>query len=189
MYTYIIGGASYIRWGRTDCPSNLGTVEIYSGIMAGALFNQAGGGSSFLCLPETPQYFDVSEGVDEFRGYVYHTEYHSFMNPPALGSLFEHNAPCALCFTPERLSKIMIPGSTSCPTSWTLEYEGYLMTERSHPDHHRNSYECVDRNAVLIPGTETNNDGALLHFTETRCGTQCPNYTDGYELACVVCTI
>ena len=82
----------------------------------------------------------------------------------------------------------MLPAKTSCPTSWTEEYEGYLMTEdREHS--HSSSYECVDKGQESIPGDYSNTNGALFHHIEATCnGLQCPPYDTQKELPCVVCT-
>ncbi len=71
--------------------------------------------------------------------------------------------------------------------SWTREYYGYLMTERHI--NNRNSFECVDVDAESVPGSAADSNGALFYFTEATCnGIDCPPYTLGHELACVVCT-
>ena len=82
----------------------------------------------------------------------------------------------------------MVPGKISCPSSWTREYYGYIMSE--HPLHHRSTFECVDVDAESIPGSTANTNGALFYFTEMRdCnGISCPPYTNGDELTCAVCT-
>ena len=81
----------------------------------------------------------------------------------------------------------MIPAKTTCPTSWTREYYGYLMSE--YHGHHRTMFECVDRYAESVPGSAANTDGALFYFVESTCtGIACPPYVDGRELACTVCT-
>ena len=67
----------------------------------------------------------------------------------------------------------MIPARISCPASWTLEYNGYLMSE--HKLHHRNSVECVDKDAEAITGLQADIDAALFYFMEAVCsGLSCP---------------
>ncbi|CAH3130106.1 unnamed protein product [Porites lobata] len=43
--------------------------------------------------------------------------------------LHDHDAPCAVCFVESRGSMLMIPARNDCPSEWTEEYHGYLMTE------------------------------------------------------------
>ena len=83
----------------------------------------------------------------------------------------------------------MIPTKTTCPTSWTTEYTGYLMTERH--TYHRSMYECVDQSQESVPGSFANTDGALFYHVEVDCGhgLQCPPYVEEKELMCVVCTM
>ena len=73
----------------------------------------------------------------------------------------------------------MIPGTYICPSNWTHEYYGYLMTERSnHPSHKgRTTFECVDVAPELAIGGHANHPnwshllvitmppGSLTHIT------------------------
>ncbi|XP_011408471.1 PREDICTED: uncharacterized protein LOC100636306 [Amphimedon queenslandica] len=99
-----------------------------------------------------------------------------------------HNAPCAVCYTSTKSVKLMIPARTSCPSSWTMEYKGYLMAE--HYNHRNNKvYECVDENPESIDGSEASTDGALFYFTMSTCnGLPCPPYVNNRAITCVVCT-
>ena len=182
---------NYIRWGRTDCPDVAQTELVYSGRAAGSFWNQRGSASNYLCLPDSPQFLDVVPGLQEFRGRIFGAEYQtneggSPLNS-ALAGLFQDNVPCAVCST-ARGEKLMIPAQTSCAPSWTEEYKGYLMSE--FHDSFRTLYVCVDANPEAIPGTATNTNGALFYHVEVRdcSGLSCPPYTEGHELACVVCT-
>ena len=82
----------------------------------------------------------------------------------------------------------MIPAKTTCPTSWTREYYGYLMAE--YYVHKRNAvYECIDNNPESIPGSGANTNGALFQFVQGTCnGLPCPPYDNVRAITCVVCT-
>ena len=178
------GGATYIRWGRDDCPSTAQLV--YNGMAGGSFWDESGGGNNYLCLPYNPQYLSYTSGVSTYRAYVYGAEYQVY-DTPAFAGKHNHNVPCAVCHTPTRGAKIMIPARTSCPSSWTREYYGYLMAERhTHP--HSLPFECVDVGAESLSSTVADTDGALFYFTESRCVGICPPYVDGRELTCAVCT-
>ena len=92
-----------------------------------------------------------------------------------------------MCLGTTRETVLMIPAKTSCPTSWTKEYDGYLMAEWKNG--YRTMFVCVDREQESIPGSAANTDGALFHNTEAVCNTlPCPPYNSEQELNCVVCT-
>ncbi|KAJ8034065.1 hypothetical protein HOLleu_24487 [Holothuria leucospilota] len=105
------------------------------------------------------------------------------------------DVPCAVCKAPSRFGQLMIPGKNSCPSAeWTLEYSGYLMSERNHPAHLRAMYICVDREMQSVGGSHgPSTSRGVIRFVESRCswgggGLPCGPYVDGYELTCAVCT-
>ena len=117
--------------------------------------------------------------------YLYGAEYETRDGP--LSVFNNQNAPCAVCYVSTRGTVLMIPGKTTCPSSWTQEYNGYLMTER-YKNHH-SMFECVDQNPDTVRGGTGSIDGALFYFVEATChGIACPPYTAGRKLACAVCT-
>ena len=50
------GGATYIRWGKSSCPSVQGTEMVYTGIAAATFYTQSGGGANYLCMPKVPEF-------------------------------------------------------------------------------------------------------------------------------------
>ena len=161
-----------------------------TGVMAGSWFDHAGGGSNYLCLPLNPIYEKVAGG-SQGSTYIYGTEYELFPSQKNIfqnWNLHNHEAPCAVCHTESRGSHMMIPARNVCPSGWTIEYKGYLMS--AHHNHKgRTQFICVDGNAEATHGSHTDKNGALLYFVEGQCGSlPCPPYVQGYELACVVCT-
>ena len=183
------GGAVYTRWGRTVCPDTNGTQLVYEGLAAGTHYSQSGGGANYLCITADPEYLtDVVpkySANDLALSYLYGSEYQL----PGFDSLYGQNVPCAVCHTSQRSAKLMIPGKTTCPQSWTEEYEGYLMAERdSHK--HNNVYECVDKDQEVVPGESRNINGALFHMVGAKCnvGLPCPKFIASRPITCVVCT-
>ena len=184
------GGVVYTRWGRTICPNTSGTQLLYAGRAAGSSYTEKGGGANYLCLPEQPQYSTYTAGTQVGRAYLYGTEYETggiYANSP-LQPLHDRNVPCAVCYTSARETVVMIPARLTCPSSWTREYYGYLMTEKY--DYHRSVFECMDRSPESLPGNRGNTDGALFFHVELKCnyGIPCPPYDTQKELTCVVCT-
>ena len=152
-----------------------------------------GDGTNYLCLPESPDYLNYTAGVQgasPVHGVEYETGYSAYIVGP-LASVHDHNAPCSVCSTTARVMVLMLPAKTQCPPSWTLEYNGYLMTEGhiNGYSHHRTTFECVDKDPECIPDSAGNVNGALFYHTEASCtGLPCPPYDPQKELTCAVCT-
>ena len=185
------GGVLYTRWGKSSCPSTPGTELVYAGRAAGTIHNE-GGGANYLCMPADPQYdssLSYQEGMQgPNRPRVHGAEYEH----PMQGTN-NHDVPCAVCFVSSRESVLMIPAKPSCPSSWTREYYGYLMTGykgNSATDQGHVMFECVDKDQESVDGSFRNDNGALFYHTEVSCGTglPCPPYNEHQELNCVVCT-
>ena len=179
------GGTMYIRWGRTTCPSVSGTGLVYDGIAAGTHYSHKGGGSNRLCLPKVPKYSSYYPGVQGL-GPLHGSEYQLQGGSP-LPNVHQHNVPCAVCYVSTRSVVYVVPAKDNCPSGWTLEYKGYLMTEDR--THHRNTFECVDKDPESIPGSAADTNGALFFHVEATCnGLPCPPYDAQKELTCAVCT-
>lgn len=177
-------GLTYIRWGHDACPGIYGTQLLFSGIMGGNYYSVRGGGSNFQCMPKKPEYvLKYRNGVQGY-GYMFGVDYQHSM----VGKSY-HNVPCAVCYASTRNAIFMNPGAASCPSGWTREYYGYLMTERYHNHHQRATFECVDMEQKSVPGSKGCRGGAFLNYVEAHCsGTPCPPYDPQKELNCVVCT-
>ena len=181
----VSGGATYTRWGRTSCPNTAGTSLVYSGRAGKSFYTQSGGGGNYQCLPNNPQYGAYAPGVQNLAP-IYGVELELNTGSP-LPALHEHNVPCAVCHVSTRAAVLMIPAWRNCPSQWTLEYTGYLMTE--HHTHSKATYECVDKDAESVPGSHANTNGGLFYHVEASCnGLPCPPYDAQKELTCAVCT-
>ncbi|CAI8027491.1 Short-chain collagen C4 (Fragment) [Geodia barretti] len=130
-----MGGAVYVRWGRTVCPSGQGTELVYSGRAGGSRYDHQGGGANHLCMPDDPEHLQFTSGVQGYS-YMYGVEYLPSSQP--LQTVQSHNVPCAVCHVTTRATLLMIPAKVNCPTNWTTEYTGYLMTE--YYGYHRSTY-------------------------------------------------
>ena len=180
----VTGGAVYIRWGRTACPNIPGTEPIYEGIAAGSWWNDKGGGSQYLCLPKHPKYSSFSPGVQGYSP-IYGAEYESHADSP-IAAVVNHNVPCVVCST-SRSKLFMLPGNSTCPRTWTLEYSRYLMAAKKVQQ--RTSFQCVDKDPESIPGSVASIDSAVFYHVEATChGIPCPPYDPQKELTCAVCT-
>ena len=83
----------------------------------------------------------------------------------------------------------MISAKTQCPTNWTLEYIGYLLSGHYY-NSGRTMYECVDEDPESVPGLNAASyPRAFFVLVEPYCsGLSCPPYNDEKELTCAVCT-
>ena len=180
------GGTVYIRWGRTTCPSVRGTERVYEGIAAGTWDGYRGGGSNRLCLPLEPKYGPYQPGVQGYSP-LHGTEYQIHTGSP-LPNTHNHNVPCAVCSVTSRSRILVVPARNDCPSMWTLEYSGYLMTQ--HNNEHKNTFACVDKDAESIPGSGGGMEkrGRFFHMEATCAGIPCPPYDPQKELTCAVCT-
>ena len=179
------GGVTYVRWGKSSCPNVTGTELLYAGRAAGTFFSKVGGGSNYLCMPDTPEYTLSYTPESQSYSEIYGAEY----EVPIPGT-HNHNVPCAVCSASTRVGVLMIPARTSCITGWTREYYGYLMSAASlWSGHYRTSFECVDKDQDSVPGSQADTNGALFYHVEANCnGLACPPYNNKKELNCVVCT-
>ena len=186
------GGTLYTRWGKSTCPQVGGTELVYSGIAGGTFYTHRGGGANYLCMPKVPEYSPTLRYQSGVRShaFVYGAEY----NRPLQGG-HDHNVPCAVCRVYTRSTVLMIPAKATCPSSWTREYYGYIMTEwvgdRGSNIVGRTMFECVDRDQESLPGGgHANTNGVLFNHVEVVCnhGLPCPPYNPTQELNCVVCT-
>ncbi|KAI8480745.1 hypothetical protein Bbelb_415380 [Branchiostoma belcheri] len=179
---------TFVHWGSKTCPGD-GSL-VYDGVVGGAQHNHYGSATNLLCMPMTPIYQDVQASSQSDRAYIYGSEYEASDFPP-LSSLAQQDPPCAVCLIP-RGTSMMLPAKESCPSGWTTEYVGYLMSE-AYTNTGRSEFICVEKNAEFVPGTSSNQNGALLYPVEGRCtnggGIPCGPYVEGYELTCSVCSI
>jgi hypothetical protein len=158
------------------------------GSVGGSWYNNKGGASNYLCLPDKPIYNKYKTGVQTERSGIYGAEYQTGSDGIFPIDLYQHDVPCAVCHVTYRASQIMIPARNVCPAGWRREYHGYLMAAKY--SHYRTMYTCVDENPDYRPGSHANVNGALFYFVEGKCGGSlpCQPYVNGRELTCAVCT-
>ena len=138
-------------------------------------------------MPDDPDYLQYISGVTN-RNFVAPVEYW-FDSMPSLSQFNNHNAPCAVCYAATRGTVLMVPAKTQCPTDWTREYYGYLMSNRN-THQGRSMYECIDKDPESVPGLNAHSDPEVsIEPNEAYCnGFSCPPYDAQKELTCAVCT-
>ncbi|XP_025078329.1 short-chain collagen C4-like [Pomacea canaliculata] len=156
-------------------------MTVYSGYMGGSWYTDPGSGANYLCLPPNPAGGIIAKPAS--YSHLGGTEYE-------VSNRLENNqdALCAVCFVKNRSSNIMIPGTNSCPSGWTTEYTGLLMTGNNA---HAGSSEfiCVDSKLEGRIDSNADRDGRLLLLVASFCGSlPCPPYQNNNILQCVVCS-
>ena len=180
-------GVTYIRWGRTICPQ--GTSLVYSGVAAGTKYNTKGGTSDTLCLAGNPQYKagDASSSTAARLSGVQNEVRGSPATP--LKSRYYTYLPCALCYTTTKSTSFMLPGRYTCPSGWSSEYTGYIMTEwTGNSVAGRRDTICVDQDAEEA-STKGRANPAMLYLMQVTCiALDCPPFDSQKPLTCVVCS-
>ena len=178
------GGIVYVRWGHDECPSTAQLV--YSGRAGGPRHDQ-GGGSNPQCLPLNPSYLRAISGRQD-RAYMYGAEYETNTDSNShVHGVDDTDVPCAVCHVSNRTAVYMVPAKYTCPTGWTREYYGYLMS--SHTSQRRTVFTCMDTTFKSVHGSAPDQDSFLFYFVEGICGSlPCPPYISHRELSCAVCT-
>lgn len=185
-------GATYVRWGRSDCPET--AQKIYDGVVGGSWTLETGNGANYLCLPNNPTSFPFVSGLQSDRSRIRSVELHATSFP--IFSHIErdsrHDLACAVCGVTSRSTVLTVPAWNTCPSeAWTFEYTGFIASQKFNHDT-RSEYICLDGESHGIPGTSGDSAGGNIYITETVCttgGLPCGPYVNGYELPCVVCTM
>ena len=178
------GGVVYVRWGHNSCPGG-GAQLVYAGIAGGSHYTSWGGGGNPQCLPLDPNFYKTVSGAQKW-GYMFGAEYEETNS--LIANSHNTGVQCAVCYVPTRNVLYMIPAKYTCPSGWTREYFGYLMSERYN--HYRSQFSCVDYSLKPVTGSASHNHNGFLFYTvEGVCGSlPCPPYNRNKELSCAVCT-
>ena len=138
-----------------------------------------GGAANYMCMPNNPDYSLSYRSGSQGYSIMYVTQYQGAV----VSRSSSRSAVCAVCYVSTKNTVLMIPAKTSCPSGWTREYYGYLMSE--HTSHYHTMFECVDMSMVSLYSSYS----SYLYHVEAYCGVlSCPPYDNYRELNCVVCT-
>ena len=178
-------GVTYIRWGRTVCPQ--GTSLVYTGVAAGTKYDTEGGTSDTLCLAGNPQYKSGDRSSSN-AAQLSRAKYGAYGGP--LNQHYSYDIPCALCYTTTKSTSFMLPGRYTCPSGWSTEYSGYIMTEWTGSNRGgRKDTVCMDQNAEDIKGTKGGAWPSVLYLLQASCdGFSCPPFDGNKPFTCVVCS-
>lgn len=157
-----------------------------TGFAASGFYDAKAASTDTLCLPHDPDAAPVGLPFSDAYGRIYGSEYEFNFKNIAVND----DVPCAVCYTTQAVS-IMIPAKTSCPSSWTKQYAGFLTSGGYYTDQYGNEYLCIDGDPeYLTDGARRHNEnGRLFYPVHSVCGSlPCPPYKDSQNLGCVVCT-
>ncbi|XP_056002557.1 uncharacterized protein LOC130049235 [Ostrea edulis] len=181
-------GTTYTVWGRKNCPALNGTSTVYSGISAGSPYHVGGGGANTLCLTHNPD--QPPSDFPTYRekdGWLYGSEYQFTYRNYAI----DDDVPCAVCLAAYSTAVLMIPSKTSCPSSWNVEYRGFLTSQSATDGRPSYDYMCLHENAEYLTegARQQNYNGHLFYPVITQCGSlPCPPYINAKYVTCVVCS-
>lgn len=194
-----IGGAQYIRWGRSDCESSESEATV-SGVATTSETVQNGGSSEFVCSRVDP--FEA-DPADYFKGYPGDDDpdEHLFVSPlryrgelKKFKEMQDKPMACAKCRAALRTTVLIKMADKSCPTDkWTKEYEGIVMAPGMYNS--KGQYICVDVNMKQPDGEIKFGNSDESHLAEVQevtieCGSlPCGPYEAQKPIPCVVCTI
>ena len=134
---------------RTTCSNTTGTKLQYAGRAAGTWFSHGGGGANILCLPDRPHTLPTLLEYKVDGHICMALSMRLMMVHFALSTITMSHVQCVTHRT-----VMMIPAQYACPSSWTREYYGYLMT--SHYGHGHTIYKCVDISPQSVCGSIAN---------------------------------
>ena len=151
----------------------------FVGRVAGTSMERSGGAANYLCLPDNNvQLYDLNIGISD-ASVITAVEYESQTYGLFPDNIDNKHAVCSVCDTESRGAVLTIPARTTCPSGWTKEYHGFMMTNldgKAHPT----TYECVDASpeAMPIPSADS---GGQLWFVKIDCSGagsvgMCDNY-------------
>ena len=173
----VIKHGIYDRIGNIGCQDISGTTTLYTGNTVS--YNTSTGYTGFKCMPvyadEIKYYasnestYNRTENIDYGKKTVYIT----------FTASNYYSSACAVCMVEGRDSIVVLPGTYEClNSSWTKEYNGYLMTGNT----------CVDKKMIgapLLP-SDSANLPALRH--EVATDDIDIYYENQKVLSCVVCS-
>ena len=167
----------FVRWGSSQCGSS--SQLVYSGVVGGSWYDHTGAASNYLCLTMSPVF--STHPSPSYSAYLYGAEYQT------LDSHHNKNPVCAVCRS-TLSTTVMIPGTNVCTAGWSLQYSGFLMAGR-YDRAAASQYICVDSGLENTVHGDQNEDGRVLYYTVTRCGSlPCSPYVNDKVVTCAVCS-
>ncbi|KAL8611844.1 hypothetical protein ACOMHN_027579 [Nucella lapillus] len=172
-------GSTFVQWGSSTCAGP--TELVYSGVVGGSRYDHSGAAANALCLSLSPKLQDLISSNADGHARLYGGEYET-------DDSHQHRGPaCAVCRSPEPTT-IMVPGTNVCSSGWTRQYSGFLMAGH-YTYKAATEFICVDTKLDSSMHSSANENGYLLYYTKTQCGSlPCPPYENNKLVTCAVCS-
>ena len=169
--------STFVHWGSSQCGGS--SHLVYSGVVGGSWYDHSGAATNYLCLTMSPVF--SNQQPPSYMAYVYGAEYETY------DSHMNKDPVCSVCRSTFSTT-VMIPGTNVCTPGWHLQYSGFLMA--GYSGHAAGSESiCVDSQFQSRLSSDTNQDGAMLYYTVTQCGSlPCEPYVNDKVFLCAVCS-
>lgn len=197
-------GDIYVRWGHQSCPDTASA--LYQGLIAGARWDNNGGGTNKLCLTYEPSHNYIDRGwwtdMSRLHGAQYHNHDGGFPDSVNGDSRHDDDMGCVVCQVKAATNGWIHWGGWECPAANaddakkgafnknadTIEYQGIGMAERWN--HRASEFICVDWERQRHAGSHNgwDHDTNRLYVMEVRDGSSwSEKYRNGDEVYCSFC--
>ena len=169
--------STFVHWGSSKCGGS--SHLVYSGVVGGSHYTHSGAATNYLCLTMSPVF--SNQQLPSYMAYLYGGEYETY------DSHMDKDPTCSVCRSTFSTT-VMIPGTNVCTPGWHLQYSGFLTA--GYSGHAAGSeYICVDSQFQSRLSSDTDQNGKLLYYTVTRCGSlPCEPYVNDKVVLCAVCS-
>ena len=146
-----------------------------------------GGGVNYLCMPKEPEFSDSPLSGSGSGAFILGVEYEGTHATSPFTHLSNDDAPCAVCEVQGRALVLMIPAKRTCPSGWTLEYDGWLASQ--HSSSRGSDFVCISSGMEAADGGSANQNAGQLWVVKAKSGAlPSPPYINNYLINCIVCT-
>ena len=169
--------STFVHWGSSQCGGS--SHLVYSGVVGGSHYTHSGAATNYLCLTMSPVF--SNQQLPSYMAYLYGGEYETY------DSHMDKDPTCSVCRSTFSTT-VMIPGTNVCTPGWHLQYSGFLTA--GYSGHAAGSeYICVDSQFQSRLSSDTDQNGKLLYYTVTQCGSlPCEPYVNDKLVLCAVCS-
>lgn len=155
--------------------------------MAGSSTSSVGHGANYQCLPTAPVYGNFNTTENDARSAISVATIKDDTN--VIDSALDSQVlQCSYCQTLSAFVVRMLVGTKSCPTGWTAEYTGYLISSKEESSRCSMGYACLASSPNTLANSDTTGTSEV-YLVEQECGAlPCGTYTNYEEVACTVCS-